>query len=82
MRKPETCKIEYCGYEKPKDKCEIEFEILGLEQAVQSILLRISTLKQSKYLAEYAINKNVLSMDSAFQKEDFDADHKNIKKKK
>ena len=37
MRKPETCKIEYCGYGKPKDKTEIEFEILGLKQAIKSI---------------------------------------------
>ena len=80
MRKPETCKIEYCGYEKPKDKSEIEFEVLGLKQAIKSIELRISTLNQSKYLAEYAINKKASSMDDAFVAEDYDADCKNIKK--
>ena len=52
MREPESCKVEYCGYLKPRSPNEVSFEILGLESAIKVAEQRISALKQSRYLAE------------------------------
>ena len=78
VREPETCKIEYCGYNSPKSKEEIEFEILGLETLIKNAEARISQLKQSSYLASYAINKQVSSIDKAFEVNKNDSNNKNF----
>lgn len=78
MREPEDCKINYCGYNSPKSKEEIQFEILGLETLIKKAEARISQLKQSSYLAEYAINKQVSSIDKAFEESKNDSNNKNF----
>ena len=50
MREPETCLVEYCGYQNPRTSEELEFEILGLETVICEAKKRIATLKQSAYL--------------------------------
>ena len=54
MREPENCAIPYCGFKNPKKDDELEFEILGLENAIRKIEERISFLKQTKYLVNLA----------------------------
>lgn len=48
MRKVEKLTIGYCGYKEPMTEDELEMEILGLENAIKSAELRISTLKQGR----------------------------------
>lgn len=58
MRDPETCIVEYCGYQNPRTSEELDFEILGLETAICEIKKRIATLKQSAFLVnEYKKEK-------------------------
>ena len=52
MKKPDKCNIEYCGYNEPKTHDELEMEILGLNNAIKSAEVRISSLIQSKFYAE------------------------------
>jgi hypothetical protein len=80
MRTPEECNLNYCGYKKPKSKEEIEFEVLGLLNLIKTAEARISQLKQSSYLAEYAINKQVSSIDKAFEVKKNDSDNKSFEK--
>lgn len=46
MRKTEKLFINYVGYKEPENKDELEFEILGLENAIKNAELRISMLRQ------------------------------------
>lgn len=57
MRDPETCRVEYCGYNKPQNQDELEFEILGLETALCEIKKRIATLKQSEFLVKVTLKE-------------------------
>jgi hypothetical protein len=68
MRKPDECNIEYCGFVSPKTFEEIEFELLGLENLIKKAQERISMLKQSRYLAELAINQKRDSLEEYFNK--------------
>lgn len=52
MREPESCQIDYCGYANPRSPDEIEFEILGLEVAMNEMKKRIAILRQSSYLVK------------------------------
>ncbi|MDB2481573.1 hypothetical protein N9W84_00235 [bacterium] len=80
MRTPENCELGYCGYKTPKSKEEIKFEILGLLNLIKNAEARISQLKQTSYLAEYAINKEVSSIDKAFEVIKNDSDNKSFEK--
>jgi len=55
---PETCKINYLGFSKPKTPKEIEFEILGLKNLIAKANERISSLEQAVKLAEISIENN------------------------
>ena len=77
MRKPESCKIEYCGYIRPQEPEEINFEILGLKNLIKIAEQRISELEQSAFLADLAIKNNIDTIDKLFSnKEDYDKDCK------
>jgi len=69
MREPENCKLIYCGFSNPRTKEEIEFEILGLETLVKQAEEKIATLKQTKFLAEIALNKNASNLKEIFVEE-------------
>lgn len=58
--KPETCKIEYLGIEKPKNPNELKFEIAGLENLIAKASEKITVLKQSLLLAEIIIEESDL----------------------
>jgi hypothetical protein len=64
MREPEKCHVEYCGYKDPRSPEELEFEILGLETAINEAKKRIGVLKQSAFLVKIAIESNHDSSDS------------------
>ena len=57
MREPNTCKVDYCGYTKPRTPDEISFEILGLETLIKTAEQRISVLKQSLFLANTVVSE-------------------------
>ena len=67
MREPADCFIKYCGYTQPESADELEFEILGLRQAVKTIETRIALLEQSRFIAKVAINKNASSIGDMFE---------------
>ena len=67
MNKPSEQKISYLGYTKPSSPEEIDFEILGLESAISKINLRISELRQSKYLADLASKNNLSNIADLFR---------------
>ncbi len=52
MKQPESCKLDYCGYSKPRTPNEVTFEILGLKNLIKRAEERISMLEQSRYWAE------------------------------
>lgn len=52
MKKPQTCNIEYLGYEAPESPEELRFELSGLEHLISKANERICSLKQSLILAE------------------------------
>ena len=70
MRRPDNCKIEYCGFESPREFIEIEFELLGLDNLIKKAEERISMLKQSSYLAQLAIEDNHEVLDTLFSGEE------------
>jgi hypothetical protein len=53
---PETCKIEYLGFENPKNPNELKLEIAGLEHLISIAKERRAALKQSLLLAEISIS--------------------------
>lgn len=55
---PETCKITYLGFSKPKNNKEVEFEILGLKNLISKAKERISSLEQAIKLAEISLEYN------------------------
>jgi len=55
MISPETCTIEYLGFEKPKNPDELKIEIAGLEHLIAKAGEKIAALKQSLVLAEIII---------------------------
>lgn len=69
MRNPDECKIEYCGYSNPKTFEEIDFELLGLENAIKKAEERVSMLRQSRYLADLAIKENKETLEQYFDKD-------------
>lgn len=69
MREPENCKLTYCGFERPQTGEEIDFEILGLEALVKKAEEKIASLKQTKFLADIALRKNVSSLREIFVEE-------------
>jgi hypothetical protein len=52
VKKPEKLQLGYCGYKKPSNLKESNFEILGLKNLIKQAEERISMLEQSSYLAE------------------------------
>jgi hypothetical protein len=55
MISPETCIVEYLGFEKPKNPDELKIEIAGLEHLIAKAGEKIAALKQSLILAEIII---------------------------
>ena len=64
MREPEKCHVEYCGYKDPRSPEELEFEILGLDTAINEAKKRMSMLKQSSFLVKLAIESGNDNSDS------------------
>ena len=56
MKQPQTCKIDYLGYESPESPNELKFELAGLEHLISKANERICSLKQSLILAEIIIS--------------------------
>ena len=56
MKKPETCSLDYLGYQSPETPEELKFELAGLEHLVSKANERICSLKQSLILAEMIIS--------------------------
>lgn len=81
MNKPTEQKICYLGYNKPSSPEEIEFEILGLENAASKIKIRISELRQKKYLADLASKNNLSSIADLFGRENESLHSKDGKEK-
>ena len=69
MRKPDNCKIEYCGYENPITFEEINFELLGLKNLIKKAEERITMLEQSSFLAKLAIEDRKETLDQYFDLE-------------
>lgn len=63
MREPDNCSIKYCGFEAPMTADEVEFEILGLKNAIKNAELRIASLMQTKFLANLAINNDAKTLE-------------------
>jgi len=55
MISPETCTVEYLGFDKPKTPDELKIEIAGLEHLIAKAGEKIAALKQSLILAEIII---------------------------
>lgn len=55
MVSPETCTIDYLGFDKPKTPDELRIEIAGLEHLIAKASEKIAALKQSLILAEIII---------------------------
>ena len=49
MREPDNRHIEYCGYNSPSSKEEVEFEILGLKNLIKKAEEKITLLEQTKF---------------------------------
>ncbi len=56
MKKPETCNLDYLGYQSPETPEELKFELAGLEHLVSKANERICSLRQSLILAEMIIS--------------------------
>ena len=56
MRSPDKCNIDYMGFAEPRSFEELRFEVLGLKNLIKKAEERISSLEQSAFLAEVAIN--------------------------
>lgn len=69
MRKPENCNVKYLGYEAPRTTEELDFEILGLQNCIKKAKERISSLKQTRYLVEKAIERNSDNLNDFFDKD-------------
>ncbi len=69
MREPENCKLIYCGFEKPRTTDEVDFEILGLKALISKAKEKISTLEQSRFLANIAIKNECTDLKDAFSGE-------------
>jgi hypothetical protein len=63
MREPDNCSIKYCGFSSPMTSDEVDFEILGLKNAIKNAELRIASLAQTKFLANLAINNEAETLD-------------------
>tara|TARA_B100000579_G_C22801246_1_gene840003 strand:+ start:341 stop:553 length:213 start_codon:yes stop_codon:yes gene_type:complete len=66
MREPENCNINYVGYESPRSKEEVEFEILGLKNLIKKAEEKISKLEQTKFLVKTAEIFGVESLNDLF----------------
>ena len=66
MREPDNCSLKYCGFTKPVDSDEIDFEILGLEALIKSAESRIASLRQTQFLANLAINNEANTLQELF----------------
>ena len=69
MREPQNCELKYCGFTKPVSPTEIDFEILGLENLIKRAEERISSLKQTSFLAGLAIDAKSENLEDIFEKE-------------
>ena len=69
MREPENCKIIYCGFSKPRNVEEVDFEVLGLRVLINKAKEKISSLEQSKFLANIAIKNECGELKDAFSGE-------------
>ncbi len=58
MKHPESCKINYLGFNEPKTPNELKLEIAGLENLVAKANERITALRQSLLLAEIIIEES------------------------
>lgn len=65
MRKVEELKVVYQGYEHPKTKDEIEFEISGLRLAIACAEQRVKLLEQAMKLAEMIEKSKTKETDNA-----------------
>lgn len=63
MRKPDKCAIEYLGFSSPRSFKEVQFEILGLKNLIKKAEERISSLEQSSFLAESALDSDSKSLE-------------------
>lgn len=63
MREPDNCSITYCGFNNPMTADEVDFEILGLKNAIKSAELKIASLRQTKFLANLAINNEAETLE-------------------
>lgn len=69
MREPQNCELKYCGFSKPVSPVEIDFEVLGLENLIKRAEERISSLKQTAFLANLAIETETENLQDLFEKE-------------
>lgn len=82
MREPEQRTLEYCGFSKPRDFDEIQFELLGLQNLIKRAEERISLLNQSSFLANLAVNNESKDLDNYFNNnEEQEGDNNNFVKK-
>ena len=70
MREPEMCSMKYCGYKKPRNLDEINFEILGLENLIKKVEERKTALKQSSFLAEKALEREHSALEEYFERDE------------
>lgn len=66
MRKLTEQSIKYLGYGTPQTKEELEFEIISLEQASNTIRMKICELKRTMYLADLATAKGLSDIRQLF----------------
>lgn len=69
MREPENCNIKYVGYDAPRTKEEVEFEILGLKNLIKKAKEKISKLKQTSYIVTKAEEKGLDNLNELFSEE-------------
>jgi hypothetical protein len=69
MREPENCELSYCGFKSPRTNEEIDFEILGLESAIARAMEKISSLKQTQFLAKIALENNFSDLKEMFKED-------------
>ena len=82
MREPEQMSLEYCGFSKPRDFNEIQFELLGLKNLIKRAEERISMLNQSSFLANLAVNNESQDLDNYFKDQGIENDNNNFIKEK
>lgn len=56
--RPQTCKIEYLGFDSPQTPNELKIEVAGLEHLIAMAQERIAAFKQSLLLAEMIMAEN------------------------